>query len=419
MRKLLALLALAAGLYAQAPNRYYISASTTKLTIMQPATGDGNQVQFGLITVSCAADQTMIEEWNGAAATATAGIIKKAPGTFQNPLATAWTGSNVGLGTTGPTYTIPAGQTVAFDGSGIRMGPTGTGTNYSIGTSGACTITIAWNEGIPVAPYPVTSAGAVPMATFGAGGGSVSGTVTVNGAKSANAVVPGATNLGTLPCVATTAAPSYTTTFQVPCSTDLAGNTRVIPIGSAATGAAVVGAPVYAAGIDTAGNVRPPLFNTAGVAPIGAAGSAADGIANSIVGLTVCATGFTCYQPIWPYVFNGSTWDRSYACTNTAAISVSAAATTEIIALTASTKIRICSGLLSISLTGTATIVQGTGTNCGTGQAGLTGAINLTTATPVPFNGGSSPLLQATTANAVCITAATGNVTGWFTYAKF
>ena len=57
---------------------------------------------------------------------------------------------------------------------------------------------------------------------------SITATVTTQGAKSNNTVVPGATNVGVLPCVATTAAPAYTDTFQVGCSTTLTGDTRVI-----------------------------------------------------------------------------------------------------------------------------------------------------------------------------------------------
>lgn len=51
-------------------------------------------------------------------------------------------------------------------------------------------------------------------------------TVTNPGAKTNNAAVPGATNVGTLPAVATTAAPAYTNTFQAALSVDLAGNLR-------------------------------------------------------------------------------------------------------------------------------------------------------------------------------------------------
>lgn len=51
--------------------------------------------------------------------------------------------------------------------------------------------------------------------------------VTVSGSKTNNNTVPGATNLGTLPAVATNAAPTYTEGYQVGLSTDLAGALRV------------------------------------------------------------------------------------------------------------------------------------------------------------------------------------------------
>lgn len=61
----------------------------------------------------------------------------------------------------------------------------------------------------------------------------------VTGSKSNNAGVPGATNLGTLPAVATAAAPSYTETYQVALSTDLAGNLRTTTVLGA--GSAIIG----------------------------------------------------------------------------------------------------------------------------------------------------------------------------------
>lgn len=68
-----------------------------------------------------------------------------------------------------------------------------------------------------------------------AGSLTIDGTVTANagtgnfnvvGTKSNNAVVPGATNLGTLPAIATAAAPTYTEGNQVGLSTTLAGALR-------------------------------------------------------------------------------------------------------------------------------------------------------------------------------------------------
>lgn len=435
IRTLLALVVLAAGLQAQAPNSYYVSADTTKLTVQQPAE-NASQVQFGMVTVYCAVAQTVTEEWNGAAATTTAGTIKRSPGTLAAPMATVWTASNVGTGTTGPVYNVPGGQTLVLNASTVRMGTTGANTSYSIGTNGTCTITMSWTEGAQAAPYLISGGGAIPVGYFGGGGGSVSGSVSITGTasvagvKTANAAVPGATNVGALPCVANAAAPSFTETFQVPCSVDLTGNTRAVVVGPEAAAATAAGNPVVAAGVDTTGAVRRIAVATStentgqiantGVQRVQMAIANSTGNTRNVIAASQIADGNAGdnLPAVAEMGFSGL-WNRKLDCTLTASVSVSAAATTEIIPLTASQRIRICSGLLSISLTGTAAIVQGTGTNCGSTQTALSGTIPLTTAAPVPFNGGNSPILIGTSANAVCITAATGNVTGWFTYAKF
>lgn len=78
---------------------------------------------------------------------------------------------------------------------------------------------------------------------------SVTGSVTAAGAKSHNAVVPGATNLGTLPAIATAAAPTYVEGNQVGLSTDLAGNVRISGSISASTSAtATEDDPTYTEG---------------------------------------------------------------------------------------------------------------------------------------------------------------------------
>jgi len=75
----------------------------------------------------------------------------------------------------------------------------------------------------------------------------------VLGTKSSDAGAPGATNLGTLPAVATTSAPSYTDTRQVALSVDLSGSLRT-------TGYAVIygtdsGTPTIVA-VDSSGDVK-------------------------------------------------------------------------------------------------------------------------------------------------------------------
>jgi hypothetical protein len=65
---------------------------------------------------------------------------------------------------------------------------------------------------------------------------------TVAGNKTNNNAASGATNIGTLPAVATTAAPVYATGNQVALSTDLAGNLRTAIITALPTGANTIGA---------------------------------------------------------------------------------------------------------------------------------------------------------------------------------
>lgn len=73
--------------------------------------------------------------------------------------------------------------------------------------------------------------------------------VPVAGAKTHNAAVPGATNLGTLPALATAAAPTYTEGNQVGLSTDLAGNVRITGAISATSAATATAAdPSYTEG---------------------------------------------------------------------------------------------------------------------------------------------------------------------------
>jgi len=125
-------------------NRYLATASTTALTVQQPSS-NANQVQLQWATIYCVAAQTATASWNGTAATATTLAIKKKPGTSANPKATAWSGSNVGAGTTGAVFNVPAGATMEFDLTTIYLG-TGTASNFTWTTNGSCTISIEWTE---------------------------------------------------------------------------------------------------------------------------------------------------------------------------------------------------------------------------------------------------------------------------------
>lgn len=98
----------------------------------------------------------------------------------------------------------------------------------------------------------------------------------VMGHKTNNNSAPGANNIGSLPCVATNAAPSYTEGNQVGCSTDLSGATRVSITNGGAT--ATEAATYSTGGTGTAQVISfPQIYNAGGSGTWGrlAAGQAA------------------------------------------------------------------------------------------------------------------------------------------------
>lgn len=142
--------------------------------------------------------------------------------------------------------------------------------------------------------------------------------------------------------------------------------------------------------------------------------------ASSITNVTIPTSAIGLNTRSIPYLFNGTAWDPQFTCPNSATISVTAAATTQIVALAASQIIRVCSFSVTMSAAGTAQFVYGTGSNCGTGTTSLTAATNLATATPWSLSapsGGS--LFRSASANALCVAAGIGNVVGFVTYAQF
>lgn len=184
------------------------------------------------------------------------------------------------------------------------------------------------------------------------------------------------------------------------------GNTAVV--GPGAAGAAISGNPVRIAGSDGT-NTRNMLTDSSGrQSIIGAAatGAAPSGNPMLTAGVGSGATGGLLTLPTF--------------CDTSAAVTVPANTTVELVALTAGRRVRVCSVAISISLTGSAQFVQGTGTNCGTGTANLSGAIALTTGIPLSMSSGSgSIILINTAANALCLSAVTGNITGLISYSQY
>lgn len=98
-------------------------------------------------------------------------------------------------------------------------------------------------------------------------------------------------------------------------------------------------------------------------------------------------------------------------CPNTKTITVSAT-TTEIVALTAAKKVRICSYVIArtdvAAVVATAKFVEGTGTNCATGQTNLTGVVAVFASGAVGsvHASPSSGWTANVAADAVCVTEA-------------
>ncbi len=114
------------------------------------------------------------------------------------------------------------------------------------------------------------------------------------------------------------------------------------------------------------------------------------------------------------------------ACNNFAQLQMSTATTTQIVALAAGAKVRICAYALQGSTTATATtlkLVYGTGSSCASGTTSLTPTWNLpATSTSLPFSQGHGvgELFQTPAGNALCATnSAAGTVNISVTYAQF
>lgn len=110
---------------------------------------------------------------------------------------------------------------------------------------------------------------------------------------------------------------------------------------------------------------------------------------------------------------------QEFQCTLSAPVSVTAGATTEIAALAAGKAIRVCSFVITQATAGTAKFVYGTGTNCGTGTTDLTAAMAIATNGSIAANVGNGSLFRSPPGNALCLSAVTGNVTGFINYALF
>lgn len=125
-------------------------------------------------------------------------------------------------------------------------------------------------------------------------------------------------------------------------------------------------------------------------------------------------------QRTFPVVFNGTTWDRSFYCPLSAAITLSSATDAVIVPLTSSVTTRVCSIIFSSGVTSAdVTIRQGTGTTCGTSQVALSGAFSAVTGLALDFYPVAS-LRTTVAARDVCLHFSTAVTAGGIvTYAQY
>ena len=92
------------------------------------------------------------------------------------------------------------------------------------------------------------------------------------------------------------------------------------------------------------------------------------------------------------------------ACDNAAVLSMSTATTTQAIALVAGKSIYVCGFVINGAGTTTGRLVQGTGTNCGTGQSNVTPTFNLIAGATVAQGSGVGQVIKTNAGSALCVT---------------
>lgn len=102
------------------------------------------------------------------------------------------------------------------------------------------------------------------------------------------------------------------------------------------------------------------------------------------------------------------------------AINISTTTTTQLVALSGTTKIYVTSFDVIAGGTGNITFVYGTGASCGTGTTSLTGPYNLTAQAGIAKGSGLGPVLVVPSGNALCATtSANVQMSGSVSYTQF
>lgn len=120
------------------------------------------------------------------------------------------------------------------------------------------------------------------------------------------------------------------------------------------------------------------------------------------------------------YTTNGSNCSRSVQASQSAAINISTATTTQLVALQTNQTLYITSWDVMAGGTSNFTLEYGTGTTCGTGTTILTGAYPLIAQAGISKGNGLGPVLIVPPGNALCALTS-GNVqhSGSVSYVQF
>jgi len=118
------------------------------------------------------------------------------------------------------------------------------------------------------------------------------------------------------------------------------------------------------------------------------------------------------------YLGATTNWTPAPACDQRATVTLAGAGTTQIIAASGATSVRLCHLSLSLDGASDVTVVQGTGVNCATGPANITGAYQNLLGLALDL--GDRSLVTAGASQAVCVTlSAAVNGGGFVTYAQY
>lgn len=156
-----------------------------------------------------------------------------------------------------------------------------------------------------------------------------------------------------------------------------------------------------------------PQMQTSVFSQIGNANTGADGQNNTSLMTVSAPSSQNGYLGIYPYIFNGTSWDRQVTCNQSVTINPSTATTTLLIAVNASKTHYVCSIEITNTAANTAKVVAGTQvTNpCDTGTVTLTNTYGFGASATNYFAGGTMGYLFKGTATnqQMCVTTSAAN----------